>query len=221
MKFSQSVTHSPAHSLTHSLTRSLAHSLTCLLTRSLTHGFLFRVCLRFGFWILLSLSLSFSLFVFVFAFRVAPGRIWGRPRAIWKVRNCFFRCFVMREGLQFENIAHVQKPQFFLCFCMVFTYCELCLQATKQRKIVSGACPTELPAKIVLQSRLGVESGRVWCSLGRHLTGFCSLLGGCWLLLGTSWASLGPSWTLLAVSWPLCGAARLHFGSQDRSRPRF
>ena len=32
---------------------------------------------------------------------------------------------------------------------------------------------------------------------------------------------LGTSWTLLAVSWLLCGAARLHFGSQDRPRPRF
>ena len=30
---------------------------------------------------------------------------------------------------------------------------------------------------------------------------------------------LGTSWTLLAVSWLLCGAARLHLGSQDRPRP--
>ena len=158
------------------------------------------------------------MFVFFFAFRVAPGRIWGRPGAIWRVRNCFFRCFVMREGLQFENIAHVQKPQFFLCFCMVFTYCELCLQATKQRKIVSGACPTELPAKIVLQSRLEVDSGRVWCSLGRHLTGFCSLLGGFWPLLGTSWASLGhfldALGCLLAALWSCTAAFRFPGPSQ-------
>ena len=73
---------------------------------------------------------------------------------------------------------HMRKNHsFFLCFCMVFTYCELCLQATKQRKIIPGACSTELPAKIVLQFRLEMDSGRVWCSLGRHLTGFCSLLG--------------------------------------------
>ena len=32
---------------------------------------------------------------------------------------------------------------------------------------------------------------------------------------------LGTSWTHLAVSWLLCGASRLHFGSQDRPGPRF
>ena len=101
---------------------------------------------------------------------------------------------------------------------MVFTYCELCLQATKQRKIVSEAWPTELPAKIVLQSRLGVDSGRVWCSLGRHLTGFCSLLGGFWPLLGTSWASLGhfldALGCLLAALWSFTAAFRLPGPSQ-------
>ena len=117
--------------------------------------------------------------------------MFGHPGTISRVRNYFFWCFVVRAGLQCEKIAHVQKPQFFLCFCMVFTYCELCLQATKQRKIIPGACSTELPAKIVLPFRLEMDSGGVWCSLGRHLTGFCSLLGGFWPLLGTSWASLG------------------------------
>ena len=53
-----------------------------------------------------------------------------------------------------KKIAHVQKPQFFLCF----SYCELCLQATKQRKIIPGACSTELPAKIALQFRLEMDS---------------------------------------------------------------
>ena len=128
---------------------------------------------------------------FFFAFWVAPGRMFGHPGTISRVRNYFFWCFVVRAGLQCEKSAHVQKPQFFLCFCMVFTYCELCLQATKQRKIIPGACSTELPAKIVLPFRLEMDSGGVWCSLGRHLTGFCSLLGGFWPLLGTSWASLG------------------------------
>ena len=130
-------------------------------------------------------------FDFFFAFWVAPGRMFGHPGTISRVRNYFFWCFVVRVCLQCEQMAHVQKPQFFLCFCMVFTYCELCLQATKQRKIIPGACSTELPAKIVLQFRLEMDSGGVWRSLGRHLTGFCSLLGGFWPLLGTSWASLG------------------------------
>ena len=157
-------------------------------------------------------------FDFFFAFWVAPGRMFGHPGTISRVRNYFFWCFVVRAGLQCEKIAHVQKPQFFLCFCMVFTYCELCLQATKQRKIIPGACSTELPAKIVLQFRLEMDSGGVWCSLGRHLTGFCSLLGGFWPLLGTSWASLGhfldALGCLLAALWSFTAAFRLPGPSQ-------
>ena len=150
------------------------------------------------------------MFVFFFAFWVAPGRIFRRPGTIWKVRNYLFWCFVVRACQQCGKIAHVQKPQFFLCFCMVFTYCELCLQVTQQRKIIPGACSTELPAKIVLQFRLEMDSGRVWCSLGRHLTGFCSLLGGSWPLLGASWASLGhfldALGCLLAALWSFMAA---------------
>ena len=158
------------------------------------------------------------MFVFFFAFWVAPGRIFRRPGTIWRVRNYFFWCFVVRACLQCEKMAHVQKPQFFLCFCMVFTYCELCLQATKQRKIIPGACSTELPAKIVLPFRLEMDSGGVWRSLGRHLTGFCSLLGGFWPLLGTSWASLGhfldALGCLLAALWSCTAAFRFPGPSQ-------
>ena len=152
-------------------------------------------------------------FDFFFAFWVAPGRMFGHPGTISTVRNYVFWCFVVRAGLRCEPRARVQKPQFFLCFCMVFTYCELCLQATKQRKIIPGACSTELPAKIVLRFRLEMTSGGVWCSLGRHLTGFCSLLGGFWPLLGTSWASLGQFLDalgcLLAALWSFTAAFRL------------
>ena len=101
---------------------------------------------------------------------------------------------------------------------MVFTYCELCLQATQQRKIIPGACSTELPAKIVLPFRLEMDSGGVWRSLGRRLTGFCSLLGGFWPLLGTSWASLGhfldALGCLLAALWSFTAAFRLPGPSQ-------
>ena len=31
----------------------------------------------------------------------------------------FFRCFVVNAGPRCEKIAHVRKPQFFLCFCMI------------------------------------------------------------------------------------------------------
>ena len=74
---------------------------------------------------------------------------------------------------------------------MVFTHRRLWSQATKRRKIVPGACRTELPAKIVLKTCLGVDFGRVCRSQGQHLDGFWLLLGGSWPLLGASWASLG------------------------------
>ena len=100
---------------------------------------------------------------------------------------------------------------------MVFTCCELCLQASKQRKIVAGACSTGLAAKIVLQFRLEMDSGGVWCSLGRHLTGF-SLLGGFRPLLGASWASLehflDALGRLLAALWSFTAAFRLPGPSQ-------
>ena len=88
---------------------------------------------------------------------------------------------------------------------MVFPHRTLCAQATKRFKIVPGPCQIELPAKIVLKTRLGADSGRVWRSLGRHLAGFCSLLGGSWPLLDASWASLGhflgALGCLLAARW--------------------
>ena len=88
---------------------------------------------------------------------------------------------------------------------MVFTHRKLSAQATKRRKIVPRACRTELPAKIVLKKRLGVDSGKVWRSLGRPLGSLCSLLGGSWPLLGAAWASLGhfldALGCLLAALW--------------------
>ena len=88
---------------------------------------------------------------------------------------------------------------------MVFTHRKLCAQATKRRKIIPGACRTELPAKIVLKTCLGVDFGRVCRSQGRHLDGFWLLLGGSWPLLGASWASLGhfldALGCLLAALW--------------------
>ena len=81
------------------------------------------------------------------------------------------------------------KTTVFPVFLYGFYILRALSSSHKTTQIIPGACPTELPAKIVLQSRLGMDSGRVWCSLGRHLTGLCALLGGCWLLLGTSWAS--------------------------------
>ena len=146
----------------------------------------------------------------------------GSGSDVWASRDNFegpkllFLVFCRpRRSAMRKNCACAKK---FLCFCMVFTYCELCLQATKQRKIIPGACSTELPAKIVLPFRLEMDSGRVWGSLRRHLTGFCSLLGGFWPLLGTSWASLGhfldALGCLLAALWSCTAAFRFPGPSQ-------
>ena len=155
---------------------------------------------------------------FFFAFWVAPGRMFGHPGTISRVRNYFFWCFVVRAGLQCEKIAHVQKPHFFPVFLYGFYILRALSSSHKTTQNHSRVCPTELPAKIVLQFRLGVVSGRVWCSLGRHLTGFCSLLGGFWPLLGTSWASLGhfldALGCLLAALWTFAAAFRLPGPSQ-------
>ena len=129
--------------------------------------------------------------VVFFAFSVAPGRILERPGTILEGLKPHFSMFVARTGSQCERISHMQKPQFFLGVCVVFTHRKLCAQAAKRRKIVPRACRTQLPAKIVLQARLGVDSGSVWGSLRRHLDSFCSLLGGSWPLWGAFWASLG------------------------------
>ena len=88
---------------------------------------------------------------------------------------------------------------------MVFTHRALCAQAAQRHKIVPGVCQTELPAKIVLKTRVGADSGRVWRSLGRHLASFCLLLGGSWPLLGASWASLGHFLGALGCSVELQG----------------
>ena len=53
----------------------------------------------------------------------------------------------------------------------------------------------------MLKTRLGVDSGRVWRSLGRHLAAFCLLLGGSWPLFGASGSSLGHF--LDALGWVL------------------
>ena len=45
---------------------------------------------------------------------------------------------------------------------MVFLHGKLCGQVAARRKSITGACRTELPAKIVLTTRLGMDSGNVW-----------------------------------------------------------
>ena len=152
----------------------------------------------------------------------APGsilegfrRVWER---FWKSQGLIFRVFFARGRFQCEKACDVQKPQFFLGFCMVFTHRKLVARAPEPRKIVPGACRTALPANIVLQTRLGVDSGRVWRSIGRRLAGFCSLLGGPWDLLGASWASrchiLGALGCLLAALWSFRAAFGLPVPSQ-------
>ena len=132
------------------------------------------------------------------AFRVAPEMVLGPSGA-------YFSFFLVHARLRCPNALNVTKPQFLLGFCVVFTYRKLCAQAIKRRQIGPGACRTEPPAKIVVKTRVGMDSGGVWHSLGRHLAGFCSLLAGFWPVLGASWASLGHFLAalgcLLAALW--------------------
>ena len=125
-------------------------------------------------------------------FNIDFFRFWPRFCSLLGLQVRRAACSARRaKSLQYEKTPDVQKLQFFLGFCMFFTHRKLYALATKHCKIVPRACRTELPTKIVLKTRLGMDSKRVWRSLGRHLAGFCPLLGSSWPLLDASWASLG------------------------------
>ena len=143
----------------------------------------------------LALGRLFGVFCSCWSFFLRFGslrvRFWSVQGQFWRVRTLIFRCFVAPAFWPCEKTPDAQKPQFSQDFYIFFTHRKLCALATKKRKIVPRACRTELPTKIVLKTRLGMDSRRVWRSLGRHLAGFCPLLGSSWPLLDASWASLG------------------------------
>ena len=155
-----------------------------------------------------------------FFFRV----LGGSGSDVWASRNHFegpkllFLVFCRPRRSAMRKNCACAKTTVLPVFLYGFYILRACLQVTKQRKIIPGACSTELPAKIVLPFRLEMDSGGVWRSLGRHLTGFCSLLGGFWPLLGTSWASLGhfldALGCLLAALWSCTAAFRFPGPSQ-------
>ena len=148
----------------------------------------------------------------------------GSGSDVWASRDNFegpkllFLVFCRPRRSAMRKNCACAKTTVFPVFLYGFYILRACLQVTKQRKIIPGACSTELPAKIVLPFRLEMDSGGVWRSLGRHLTGFCSLLGGFWPLLGTSWASLGhfldALGCLLAALWSCTAAFRFPGPSQ-------
>ena len=123
------------------------------------------------------------LLVVFFAFWCAHGSILEGPgwlrAGFWSHRNFIFRRFSVHARLRCPNAPNVAKLQFLQGFCMVFTHRELGAQATKRRKISPKACRTQLPAEIVLKTRLGEHFWTIWRSLGRQLASFCSLLAGC------------------------------------------
>ena len=137
-----------------------------------------------------------SCWSFFLRFGSVQVRFWSVQRQFWRVRLLIFRCFVARAFLQCEKTPDVQKPQFFRGFRILFTHRKLGALAARRHKIVPRACRTELPTKTVLKTRLGMDSERVWRSLGRHLAGFCPLLGVSWASLGHF---LGPLGCLLAA----------------------
>ena len=148
----------------------------------------------------------------------------GSGSDVWASRDNFegpkllFLVFCRPRRSAMRKNCGCAKTTVFPVFLYGFYILRVCLQVTKQRKIIPGACSTELPAKIVLPFRLEMDSGGVWRSLGRHLTGFCSLLGDFWPLLGTSWASLGhfldALGCLLAALWSCTAAFRFPGPSQ-------
>ena len=147
-----------------------------------------------GFFSLLAVSCAFVgrfllMLVVFFAFRNAPGRILDRPKTISEGPKPYFSMFCRARILAMRKNSRCAKTTVFPRFLHIL--CKFCVPATKRRKIVPRACRTELPTKIVLKTRRGMDSRRVWRSLGRHLAGFCPLLGSSWPLLDASWASLG------------------------------
>ena len=86
-----------------------------------------------------------SVFLRVGSLRV---RVWSVRAQIWNVQYLVFRCFVARTRVQGKKTPHVQKPQFFLGFCIVFTHRKFCTQAKKRHKIVPQTFRTKLLTKI-------------------------------------------------------------------------
>ena len=142
-----------------------------------------------------------------FVFWRPPGSIFTVQGWFFRLQNAICQCFCAPARAQSRNVRHATKPQFFLGFCMVFTHRKHGVRATARRKIVPGACRTKLPAKIVLKTRLGVNSegglALSWASLGRLLFALGRLLAslGCfwdvsWAFLARSWLSLGSAGTV-------------------------
>ena len=106
-------------------------------------------------------------FDFFFAFWVAPGRMFGHPGTISRVRNYFFWCFVVRAGLQCEKSAHVQKPQFSCVFVWFLHIASCVFKPQNNAKSFPG------PVQQSFLQRLWSHSVLKWI-----LEGFDALWGG-------------------------------------------
>ena len=132
------------------------------------------------------------------------GTSWG----ILEVRNCFFRCFVMRKNLQCEKIARAQNHSF-----QVFLYGFYILRAlssshkTTQNRFRSLSNRASCKDCAPIASWGGFWKGLVFsgASLDRLLFALGRLLASLGHFLGVSWALLGRSWLSLGCSVELHG----------------
>ena len=177
----------------------------------------------FGLGVFFSLWNASRTFVGRFFSHVRLFRVLGGSGSdVWASRDNFqgpkLLFFGVLSSAQVCNAKKLRMCKNHSFSCVFVWFLHIASFVSKQRKIIPGACSTELSAKIVLPFRLEMDSGGVWRSLGCHLTGFCSLLGGFWPLLGTSWASLGhfldALGCLLAALWSSAAALRLPGPSQ-------
>ena len=151
----------------------------------------------------------------------SPEPLRDAPGLDFRAQNgCFFDVF-LHEERSTRKTSEVLKTSIFPWF---FACRKLFAQVQKRRKIARGACPTELPTKIALKTRLGTRCACFWmglalswAALGRHLADFWALLGDFWSLLGTSWPPLGLFWALLVAAL----ACQLRSGSPRTLQDRF
>ena len=138
-------------------------------------------------------------------------RFWTVQPQFWRVQNLIFRCFVARAGLQFEKILDMQKPIIFPRFLFGFYKSPALSSSYKTTQNRSRSLSNRASYEDVLKTRLGLDSGRVWRSLGRHLADFCMVLGGSRTLLGASWASLGHFLGAFGCLWAVLRSFRAAF----------
>ena len=156
--------------------------------------------------------------------RVSEGsgdRFWGQKRYFFSVvarlHACSWQKLPMRKNHGFSQVfagfLHIAS------FLRTFKNDTTSLQEPSEQRF-----PPRSRYKFVL-GLARLDLGGIWGHVGRLLDATWPALGRSWAALGPSWALLGrildASWALLGVSWLVWDGSWPHFGSRERSRPRF